>query len=72
MTSYMNIIDPYIMYFVHLKSIVLLFSNASVCGAVLGCKLGYSKLPKDLLELKYKSWLDEKVTLFLRTTGLLD
>eukprot|EP01133_Synstelium_polycarpum_P011484 gene11484-13389_t len=36
--------------------------NAYICGALLGCKLGYSYLPKDWLQaLPHKDWLDLKV-----------
>ncbi|EGG24946.1 hypothetical protein DFA_03191 [Cavenderia fasciculata] len=36
--------------------------NASLCGALLGCRLGYSQLPKDWLQvLPFKEWLDFKV-----------
>ena len=46
-------------------------SNASVCGALLGCKFGYSGLPKDLLEgLVYHDWLDKLVDKFLTMMGL--
>lgn len=46
-------------------------TNAAVAGALLGCKLGYSKLPQDWLNgLVNKAWLDEKVDKFLDLLGL--
>eukprot|EP00026_Physarum_polycephalum_P002884 Phypoly_transcript_02893.p1 GENE.Phypoly_transcript_02893~~Phypoly_transcript_02893.p1 ORF type:complete len:395 (+),score=66.58 Phypoly_transcript_02893:1362-2546(+) len=46
-------------------------TNAAVAGALLGCKIGYSKLPQDWLSgLKEKEWLDEKVDRFLALLGL--
>eukprot|EP00117_Sycon_ciliatum_P018021 scpid43169/ scgid16793/ Uncharacterized protein MJ1187 len=48
-------------------------SNGAVCGALLGCKYGYSGLPKDLLEgLVYHDWLDDWVDKFLAMLGLAD
>eukprot|EP01105_Mastigella_eilhardi_P009492 TRINITY_DN2240_c0_g1_i1.p1 TRINITY_DN2240_c0_g1~~TRINITY_DN2240_c0_g1_i1.p1 ORF type:complete len:284 (-),score=51.23 TRINITY_DN2240_c0_g1_i1:99-908(-) len=41
-------------------------TNAAVAGALVGCRLGYSSLPKDmLLALPHKAWLDKKVAAFL-------
>eukprot|EP00118_Oscarella_pearsei_P013353 m.106106 g.106106 ORF g.106106 m.106106 type:complete len:424 (+) comp37250_c0_seq14:96-1367(+) len=46
-------------------------TNASVCGALLGCKLGYKKLPHDRLrKMPHIKWLDEKVEKFLKMMGL--
>eukprot|EP01132_Coremiostelium_polycephalum_P005400 gene5400-6735_t len=40
--------------------------NAQICGALLGCKMGFSNLPRDwLAALPYKEWLDEKVVKFV-------
>ncbi|KAN0036199.1 hypothetical protein ACTA71_005503 [Dictyostelium dimigraforme] len=40
--------------------------NAFICGALLGCKNGYSNLPKEwLCALPYKEWLDQKVVKFV-------
>ena len=37
-------------------------SNASVAGALLGCKLGYTSIPDTWKnELLHKKWLDEKL-----------
>lgn len=37
-------------------------TNCSVAGALLGCKLGYDKLPESWLnDLAHKEWLDEKL-----------
>jgi len=47
-------------------------TNGAVCGALLGCKLGYSQLPKDwLASLLHKKWLDRKVIAFLKFNGNL-
>jgi len=47
-------------------------TNGAVCGALLGCKLGYSQLPKDwLASLLHKTWLDRKVIAFLKFNGNL-
>jgi ADP-ribosylglycohydrolase len=36
-------------------------SNAAVCGAMMGARIGYSNLPKDWLSsLRHKPWLDKK------------
>ena len=43
-------------------------SNASVAGAVLGCRCGYKKLPKDWvvnLRPKQTQWLDVKINALL-------
>ena len=45
-------------------------SNGSVCGALMGCKLGYHSLPSDLLQFHHRQWLDDKVDAFLKTIGL--
>jgi len=48
-------------------------TNAAVCGALVGCVIGYSKLPEDWLgSLTYKPWLDQKATALLKLMGLLD
>ncbi|KAF2077295.1 hypothetical protein CYY_001420 [Polysphondylium violaceum] len=40
--------------------------NGFVCGAMLGCKIGFSQLPKDWLAmLPFKEWLDQKVIRFI-------
>lgn len=37
-------------------------TNGAVAGALLGCKLGASKLPESWLnQLLNKAWLDEKI-----------
>jgi ADP-ribosylglycohydrolase len=46
-------------------------TNGAVAGALLGCKLGYKKLPSEWLDgLKEKKWLDFKVHRFLCLLGL--
>jgi ADP-ribosylglycohydrolase len=46
-------------------------TNAAVAGAMLGCKLGYTKLPKRWLDnLLHKDWLYEKMEVFLGMLGL--
>jgi ADP-ribosylglycohydrolase len=45
-------------------------SNGAVCGAMLGCKVGYSGLPQDLLQFVHRQWLDNKVDKFLEAIGL--
>ncbi|XP_011410575.2 PREDICTED: uncharacterized protein LOC105316948 [Amphimedon queenslandica] len=45
-------------------------TNGAVCGAMLGCKVGFSKLPQDLLEFVHRQWLDEKVDKFMELIGL--
>jgi len=48
-------------------------TNGACAGAMLGCKLGYSKLPLDWLNaLKEKAWLDRKVDKLLQYLGLQD
>ena len=56
----------------HYSEDVLIFycSNAAVCGALMGCKLGFKSLPEDLLQFKHREWLDKKVDDFLKITGL--
>ena len=48
----------------------LYYSNGAVCGALLGCKVGFSALPDDLLQLKHRQWLDDQVDQFLTVVGL--
>jgi len=37
-------------------------TNGAVAGSLLGCRLGFSELPKEwLIELPNKRWLDKKV-----------
>lgn len=45
-------------------------SNGAVCGAMLGCKVGFSNLPVDLLQFVNRQWLDNHVDKFLETIGL--
>lgn len=46
-------------------------TNGAVAGALLGCKLGASKLPESWLNnLLNKAWLDEKIERFLALLGL--
>lgn len=45
-------------------------SNAAVCGALMGCRIGFSGLPEDLLRFPNRKWLDTQVEEFLRTIGL--
>ena len=59
-----------VQYFDLAHSISYLFSNGSVCGAMLGCKLGFSALPEDLLKFPNREWLDKQVSLFLKSIGL--
>jgi len=41
-------------------------TNGAVCGAVLGARLGYSRLPMDWANaLPYRAWLDNKILRFL-------
>ncbi|PFX16366.1 uncharacterized protein LOC111342294 [Stylophora pistillata] len=48
-------------------------TNGAVAGALLGCKLGASKLPESWLnELLHKKWLDEKIEKFLALLGLTE
>lgn len=41
-----------------------------MCGALLGCKVGFSGLPDDLLQFKHRQWLDNQVDQFLAVLGL--
>ena len=50
----------------------LVYSNAAVAGALVGCKLGFSSLPQDLLQFPHREWLDQRVDSFLEVTGLKD
>jgi ADP-ribosylglycohydrolase len=46
-------------------------TNGIVAGSLLGCKLGYSKLPKEWLDdLLEKEWLECKVSKLLVMMGL--
>ena len=36
-------------------------SNGAVCGALMGCKFGYSGLPEGLLAFHHRAWLDTQV-----------
>jgi len=46
-------------------------TNAAVAGAMLGCKLGYTKIPKRWVDrLLHKEWLHEKLEEFLDMLGL--
>ncbi|KAJ7375938.1 hypothetical protein OS493_037901 [Desmophyllum pertusum] len=48
-------------------------TNGAVAGALLGCKLGASKLPESWLSgLKHKKWLDVHIDNFLALLGLKD
>jgi len=48
-------------------------SNGAVAGALLGCKIGYNKLPSDLLsKMKEKVWLDKKIDRYFDLLGLND
>ena len=51
--------------------LLLVCSNGAVCGALMGCKLGFKALPQDLLQFKNRQWLDERVDSFLRLIGLI-
>ena len=46
------------------------FSNGAVFGALLGCKLGFTALPQDLLKFTNRLWLDNQVEKLLKTIGL--
>jgi len=47
-------------------------TNGAVFGAMLGCKLGYSQLPKEwLVALPNRKWLDNKVVEFLKLIELI-
>ena len=48
-------------------------SNASVAGAILGCKNGYKRLPSgwvDALPKSQTDWLDGKINLLLDMMGI--
>ncbi|GAM23050.1 hypothetical protein SAMD00019534_062250 [Acytostelium subglobosum LB1] len=46
-------------------------TNGAVCGAMIGCKIGYSQLPKDMLDaLPNKKWLDNLVVQFINKVVL--
>jgi hypothetical protein len=46
--------------------------NAAVCGALLGCVVGYKGLPPKWLEgLVHKEFLEQKVNKLLMVMGLL-
>jgi len=48
-------------------------TNGAVCGALLGCRLGYSQLPKDWLSCLWdKEWLDQKVVQLLLLMKLIN
>jgi len=48
-------------------------TNGAVCGALVGTKLGYDKLPQDWLQaLPNKKWLDLKVAKFLQLCKLIN
>jgi ADP-ribosylglycohydrolase len=48
-------------------------SNCAVCGALLGCKVGYKALPIERLQkMPHIQWLDNYVTSFLHLIGLAD
>lgn len=43
-------------------------TNGAVCGAMLGCKIGYANLPQDwIAAMPNKEWLDKKVAQFIKT-----
>ena len=42
--------------------------NGAVCGAVLGAKLGYKRLPRTWVNsLRHKRWFHERVARFLKS-----
>ena len=47
-------------------------TNGAVCGALLGCAVGFSALPEDLLAFPDREWLDAQVERFLQVIGLGD
>ncbi len=47
-------------------------TNAAVCGAVFGGRIGYLALPRDWLRaLPHKRWLDAKACAFLASLGFI-
>eukprot|EP00026_Physarum_polycephalum_P003546 Phypoly_transcript_03559.p1 GENE.Phypoly_transcript_03559~~Phypoly_transcript_03559.p1 ORF type:complete len:574 (+),score=104.59 Phypoly_transcript_03559:204-1724(+) len=47
-------------------------TNGAVCGALMGCRIGYNALPHEwLAALPNKKWLDKKVVQFLRLSDLI-
>ncbi|KAH3732774.1 ADPribosylglycohydrolase superfamily protein [Pelomyxa schiedti] len=43
-------------------------TNAAVAGALVGCRLGYSHLPREwLVAMPHKAWLDKQIVAFLNT-----
>ncbi|KAI6657941.1 ADPribosylglycohydrolase superfamily protein [Oopsacas minuta] len=47
-------------------------TNGAVCGAVIGCKIGYDNLPHDWIQkMPHIKWLDDKVDMFLNCIGLV-
>jgi hypothetical protein len=46
-------------------------TNGAVAGAMLGARIGYSKLPKDWMDLMpYKPWLEKRLNRLLQYMGL--
>lgn len=46
-------------------------TNGAVVGAIMGCKTGYSKLPRDLLQYMFMGqWLYNEMDPFMRTMGV--
>mmetsp|Transcript_10505 Transcript_10505/g.10497 ORF Transcript_10505/g.10497 Transcript_10505/m.10497 type:complete len:212 (-) Transcript_10505:14-649(-) len=47
-------------------------TNAAAAGALLGCKVGFSALPQNLVQqLLHKEWLEEKITHLINRLGFL-
>ncbi|CAG9329373.1 unnamed protein product [Blepharisma stoltei] len=47
-------------------------TNAAAAGALLGCKVGFSGLPQNLVQqLLHKDWLEEKITHLINRLGFL-
>ncbi|CAG9329372.1 unnamed protein product [Blepharisma stoltei] len=47
-------------------------TNAAAGGALLGCKIGFSGLPQNLVqELLHKDWLEDKITQLINALGIL-